>query len=357
METMTAILVHFANLFYEGTARLIPYAMGLLSILISLDLLLTFLLNLQNQDHIHVLVKKSITYGMYALFIKAWGSSFAGLEPLVITVIKGFVKVGLLAGGNKITENVLTNPSAILDKGLNVVWPLIDALTSVSGVALALGATVPLLLTAFLIFIAFFVLALQVFLAYIEFYIIATVAVILLPFGALNRTAFLAEKAIGAVIGSGIKLMVISLVMCAVWPMIQNWNLPPNAGLDDCLKLLASVLTVTFLAWQCPSLAQGFMSGSPTLSGGAVASTAAGVVAAGGMAVNATKKGIETYQAIKTGGTSTVAKAAGSVVSKAAGGSGGETSSSGNAPGINPNTNSSALNQRLTGNTNNNNTP
>ena len=60
--------------------------------------------------------------------------------------------------------------------------------------------------------LCYFLIGIQIFITYLEFYVIATLALILLPFGVNRRTAFLGEKAIGAVLSFGIKLMVLAFI-------------------------------------------------------------------------------------------------------------------------------------------------
>jgi type IV secretion system protein TrbL len=61
-------------------------------------------------------------------------------------------------------------------------------------------------------------MAIQVFLSVLEYYLITAVAGILVPLGLLPQTKFLAEKAIGAVVSPGIKLMVLAFIVAVTNP-------------------------------------------------------------------------------------------------------------------------------------------
>lgn len=56
-------------------------------------------------------------------------------------------------------------------------------------------------------------MALQITLCRIEFGLIATLGLILVPFGVFKHTAFIAEKLFAALISFGIKLMVLSFII------------------------------------------------------------------------------------------------------------------------------------------------
>ena len=64
-----------------------------------------------------------------------------------------------------------------------------------------------------IVLLAFFILAVQLFIAIIEFKLTALAGFILVPFALFGQTAFLAERVLGNVISSGIKLMVLAIVV------------------------------------------------------------------------------------------------------------------------------------------------
>jgi type IV secretion system protein TrbL len=109
---------------------------------------------------------------------------------------------------------------------------------------------------------------------------VAALALILLPFGVNRHTAFLGEKAIGAVLSFGIKLMVLAFIAAVAVPLVKTWSLPVDPTNKQMFCLLLGSLAITFLAWHAPTMAAGLLSGHPTLTAG----TAAGFGAAGAAA-------------------------------------------------------------------------
>jgi type IV secretion system protein TrbL len=128
--------------------------------------------------------------------------------------------------------------------------------------------------------LCFFIIGIQIFITYLEFYVVATLALILIPFGVNKHTAFLGEKAIGAVLSFGIKLMVLAFIASIAVPLVKTWSLPTDPSNEQIFCLLLGSLAITFLAWHAPGVAAGLLSGSPSLTGG----SAAGFALAGGAA-------------------------------------------------------------------------
>jgi type IV secretion system protein TrbL len=187
------------------------------------------------------------------------------------------------------------------------------------------------------ILFSFFLLGIQCFLVYLEFYIVAILSLILLPFGVFRHTAFLAEKAFGAVLAHGIKLMVLAFVIAIAQPVLQQITMPADFSLRDAWCTLLAAMTICFLAWHAPGLAAGLLAGSPSLSagqatgaaletGGAVVLGAAGIAAAGRAAASGVGATVQAASALKTGagvGANRAAEAGAGPMGQAAGAVGG----------------------------------
>jgi type IV secretion system protein TrbL len=88
---------------------------------------------------------------------------------------------------------------APVDNPLDVVGNLADAL--ILGLAM-IG-----------IMLAFAVLALQIIVSLLEFKIVTLGGFVLLPFGIWNKSAFLAERPLGYVVSSGLKVLALAIVV------------------------------------------------------------------------------------------------------------------------------------------------
>jgi hypothetical protein len=63
------------------------------------------------------------------------------------------------------------------------------------------------------VLIAFFILAIQLFVTLIEFKLTTLAGFVLIPFGLFGKTAFMAERVLGNVISSGIKVLVLAVII------------------------------------------------------------------------------------------------------------------------------------------------
>jgi type IV secretion system protein TrbL len=137
-----------------------------------------------------------------------------------------------------------------------------------------------------LIMAAFLTMAIQAFLAVLEYYLITAVAGVLVPWALLPQTKFLAEKAIGAVVSAGIKLMVLAFIIAVTNPVLASIHFSgPEIKLNELWSVLLTTGAIAFLSWHAPSLAAGLLAGSPSLAAGAVAQNlASGAMMAAGVA-------------------------------------------------------------------------
>jgi type IV secretion system protein TrbL len=64
-----------------------------------------------------------------------------------------------------------------------------------------------------LVILSFFILAIQLFVTLIEFKLTTLAGFVLIPFGLFGKTAFLAERVLGNVISSGVKVLVLAVIV------------------------------------------------------------------------------------------------------------------------------------------------
>jgi type IV secretion system protein TrbL len=205
--------------------------------------------------------------------------------PMIVeSLIEGFVYMGLKASGDNITIQHFFDPSLIASYGIEVTAPILDEV-SVWQPLQAIVAGI----SSLIILLCYFIIAIQITVAVLEFYISAVLALVLIPFGVLKKTSFLGEKAIGAVISQGVKLMVLAFVMGIISPILSSMPIPKDGmGLNEIFSLVFMCLFFVMIVWQAPAIAAGLMSGAPTLNAGtAVASAGAGGAAIGAAAMTA----------------------------------------------------------------------
>jgi type IV secretion system protein TrbL len=138
--------------------------------------------------------------------------------------------------------------------------------------------------------VSFFVLAVQLFVTLIEFKLTTLAGFVLLPFALWNKTAFLAERVLGNVVSSGIKVLVLAVIVGIGSGIFSEFQLPPGSepSIDNALTIMLASLTLFGLGIFGPGIATGLVSGAPQLGAGAAAGTALGVagLAAAGTAAS-----------------------------------------------------------------------
>jgi len=114
--------------------------------------------------------------------------------------------------------------------------------------------------------ILYLVLACWIFVVLLEFYGTTAFSVVLVPFGALRQTAFLAEKTFASLCASGIQVMALAFVTSVALPVMVRLQGGMHPTLNDLLTQLGGVLALLFLAWRIHKMAASITSGHPQLT-------------------------------------------------------------------------------------------
>jgi type IV secretion system protein TrbL len=181
-------------------------------------------------------------------------------------------------------------PGFVASAGYAAAKPLLEKAGELIGITTFFSnfVTIAVLLLGWLIvLLAFFVLSVQLFITIIEFKLMVLAGFVLVPFALFGQTAFLAERVLGNVISSGIKLMVLATVV-GIGASIFGMLVRPTSEitLAQAASTILAAIAVFGLALFIPGLAAGLISGAPQLgAGSAVATTAAlgGSAVAGGL--------------------------------------------------------------------------
>jgi type IV secretion system protein TrbL len=123
--------------------------------------------------------------------------------------------------------------------------------------------------------LCFFVLAIQLFITLIEFKLTTLAGFVLVPFALWNKTAFLAEKVLGNVVSSGIKVLVLAVIVGIGSGLFAEFQVhPAEPSIDHALVIMLASLTLLALGIFGPGIATGLVSGAPQLGAGAMAGAA-----------------------------------------------------------------------------------
>jgi type IV secretion system protein TrbL len=287
MDVIDRFLATFIAYIDSGFGLLAGDVAYLTSTLIVLDITLAglFWALSENADVIAGLIKKVLYVGFFAFLL----GNFSVLSQIIF---ESFAGLGLTAGSSLITADDLMRPGFIAGVGFNAALPLLEEAGQLMGPIAFFENFVlisVLLLAWAVILIAFFVLAIQLFVAILEFKLVTLAGFVLVPFALWNKTAFLAERVLGNVITSGLKLMVLAIII-GIGSTLFATITDAFSGTEDITlaEVMGTVLAALVFLWMGifgPGMASGLITGAPQLGAGsalgAAAGVAAGTVAAG----------------------------------------------------------------------------
>jgi type IV secretion system protein TrbL len=257
-NTLTLTLQNFITALSGAYGRIQDSASTLLGILVGIEVVLLGLWTaLGGGDNVVGVFKRILHIGAWVWIVQSY-------PTLCKALVESLVKAGLLAGGGSGDVSLLMDPSRLAGYGLDATEPLTHKLAD-------LGMTDFSDLVVFgfgylAIMACFLIMAINVFLAVLEYYVFAALAGIFLPFGLLEPTKFLAEKAIGAVVSASVKLMVLGLVTALIDPVLSSIHFAgPEITFNELWSVFLTVCALMFLCWKAPSLAGSLLGGSPHL--------------------------------------------------------------------------------------------
>ncbi|MEL6237291.1 MAG: P-type conjugative transfer protein TrbL [Pseudomonadota bacterium] len=233
-----------------------------------------------DSDVIAKFLKKVLYVGFFALLL----DNFSFLSNIIF---QSFAQLGLNATGGTITADDIMKPGFVAATGFDAAYPLLDEISKLTG-PIGFFTNIVIIAVLFLAWLitllAFFFLAIQLFITIIEFKLTTLAGFVLIPFALWNKTSFLAERVLGNVISSGIKLMVLAIIVgigSTIFGSITSTFAPDEVTLEQAASVILGSLAMLALGIFGPGIATGLVSGAPQLGAGAAIGTVAGVAAGG----------------------------------------------------------------------------
>ncbi|MFT4053911.1 MAG: P-type conjugative transfer protein TrbL [Novosphingobium sp.] len=290
LNIIDAFLATFLAYIDSGFGLLSGDVAFLTSVLIGIDVTLAALWWVMDsdQDVLGRLIRK-------VLYVGAFAHILGNFSRLADIIYRSFASLGITAGGGGVSADDLLHPGRIAGTGFEAAYPLIVKVTDMLGFPEFFGnflAIVVLLICWLLVVLAFFILAIQLFVTIIEFKLTALAGFVLVPFALWNKTSFLAERVLGNVISSGIKVMVLAVIVGIGTTYFDQMTslVGDDPGIAEALTLLMGALTLFGLGIFGPGIASGLVSGAPQLGAGAAVGAAAGAaIMTGGAALLGTR--------------------------------------------------------------------
>ncbi len=242
----------------------------------------------QGDDIMGKLIKKVLYVGAFAYII-------GNFNMLAGIVFKSFAGLGLVASGSTITQAEFLRPGKLAQVGIDAGAPMMKQIGKMAGfpeVFANIDPIVVMFLAWLVVVMSFFILAIQLFVTLIEFKLTTLAGFVLVPFALWNKTSFLAEKVLGNVVSSGVKVLVLAVIVGIGSGLFAEFRVAPDhPSIDHAVVVMLASLTLLALGIFGPGVATGLVSGAPQMGAGAAAGTAL-AVAGGAAAVGASVAGM-----------------------------------------------------------------
>jgi type IV secretion system protein TrbL len=294
-----------------------------------------------DEDIIARLAKKTLFVGVFAYLIGNWNN-------LARIVFESFAGLGLKASGTGMSTSDFLSPGRVAQVGIDAGRPILDSISGLMGYISFFENFVQIVVLLFawiVVLLAFFILAIQLFVTLIEFKLTTLAGFVLIPFGLFGKTAFAAERVLGNVISSGVKVLVLAVIVGIGSTLFSQFTTGFGGNqptIESAMSMVLAALSLLGLGIFGPGIANGIVSGGPQLGAGAAIGTgvaAGGVVAAGvagvglaagaaGGALAGAARGSASVVAAASNTTSPLPRTAGAMSSAVTQGQGGASSGS-----------------------------
>jgi type IV secretion system protein TrbL len=271
------------------------------------------------------LVRKVMWLGaFYALLIYGWW--------WIPAIVDSFEQIGQTASGTG-----PLSPSDVFVRGLNIAGALMDS-ASTSAFFTNTGVCLALVFAAAVTVLSFIAITIQFVVAMVESYIIVAAGIIFVGFGGSRWTAPYVERYIGLGVATGVKIMLLYLLIGAGMDLSLTWMDSAQAvgtaakPAMSAFEIMGAALIFMMLCWQIPKLFAAVLGGSPALSGGDLAAAGGAVLTGAALLGTAAVTGVGAAagatRMISAGGTGSTAgggSGAAGLVGTPSGGAGAQT--------------------------------
>lgn len=213
------------------------------------------------------LAKKFFTIGFFWSLLK-----FS--DTWIPAIIHSFMHIGVEVG-----KSGSVTPDGIAATGVDLALSAFGLMQKLNLLE-SLAVILPVAFIAIMIFLSFLFVAMQLLVTLIESYIAIGAGVILLGFGGSRWTTDFATKYLQYAVSTGVKLMLLYLIVGVGQTLFDHVLLDPNELMQSCFIALGSAVVYAYLAIQIPAIATAMISGTPSLTAGGLAASALTVGAA-----------------------------------------------------------------------------
>lgn len=246
----------------RGAAALSKYLYLLTFGFATLDIVWTLALR-PEQDIFKYIFSNVLKIGFFVWLISNWVTG----DGLAHAVSATFEFLAQIAAGQAPGTGV--TPDQIYNNGYKLMSTCWEQTLGYAGLT-TIGLFVFHLFITVGVIACIIITSLYLLLARLEFWTMAIMTLILVPFGMLSQTRFLFEKAIGGIFNCSVKIGAISFVSFVVFTILTGLSQSSTnaSGFGELLRVLLACMVVALMVMKCPTIVQGLITGSPSLSNG-----------------------------------------------------------------------------------------
>ena len=212
-KPMREVIEKSVEMITKGLALIKGYVAELFFILVSMDLAIGAMkkaMTSTKEDReglFRWIVKRGLFYGLCMVLLFGWTDFVGNLS------LHGLPALGALAGGASgagAAEAAVSDPTLIVQKGMNIVAPIINESMEVHGILdLVLHGAVSVICIVFgvILFVLFCIIGYQIALAYLEFYFSVLFSFTAFPFAGIAQLRKYASNGITGVMAASLNLM------------------------------------------------------------------------------------------------------------------------------------------------------
>jgi type IV secretion system protein TrbL len=194
--------------------------------------------------------------------------------------------------GQQAAQTGPMSPTDIFIRGMDLAGALMAA-SSTAAFFTNLGTSLAMIVTGLITALAFIAITVQFVVAMVESYIIVAAGFVFVGFGGSRWTAPYVERYIGLGVSTGVKIMMLYLLIGTGMNLSVEWMTSAQQIADSAspamsaLEIMGASIIFMMLCWQIPKLFAAVLGGSPALTGGDLVSSGA-FLAGGALAVGST---------------------------------------------------------------------
>jgi type IV secretion system protein TrbL len=319
-DILNDIANQYINAINSGFGLIKGDVAWILNVLIILSVLWSAAQWALSDDQVIAQFARKIVYiGLFVWIVQNW-------QTLTDKLASSFMDLGLQAGGFEGPSYYTSQPGNIAYLGYTTAQPLMDQISRLTGpVAFFknIAEIVFLVIAVVAVVAAFCVITIQVVVALLTFKFGSLAAFVLVPFAVLSKTAFIAERPLGWIVGSGVRLMVLTLVLGVGNNIFQALKLPAGQTVTiyQAFSIALASLVLMALSLVSSRLATDMIVGGPSLGvGTAINTTAAAINTTAGIARSkATVMAVKAAATVPTKGVALAASVGSAAIRKIAG--------------------------------------